>query len=208
MRISDLIVFLGLVFVSFLSIAQKEFYIPIRSIDGKAIVMVDSLSFEPENLFSEFYIDSISKEPYTGFGIRTFGENAMDTLEIVNGLKNGWQKRYFSFKNKEGSYLGELDYFNQAEKIWLSNHFNAVLKWNKSSSFIKYLTTEKVYSFEVVYKSSGKIIIKQRVRDERGVAKKRFKMNSLEELDCFFSHHRLIYKYCKQAGFFGKAEIE
>jgi len=196
---NNVIYFVCIIIFPFLSYGQNEHYIPIRGENNIVLLRVDSLSFDEKHLTSGYYVDSISGQGYTGLAVIFYGEKALDSLELVDGYLDGWKKTY-RFDN-EGQELGYLIYTNQIRKINISSPAgNSKLK--RYSAFSRYYTSQAYYYNEIIYKPSGKILIKQKIITKSESNKKKIRLNSFEELDCFFSHHIPIYKYCKEAGFF------
>lgn len=183
--------------------AQKYSYIPIKADNGRALFQVDSLSFLEKYLTSEYYVDSITHEPYTGNAVVFYGNNAVDSLTLFQGIKNGWQRLYF--KEKMDYILGQVEFYDQLNYAFVSHMSENENKSNhSSSSFARYLSNKKYYFFEVVYKANGKIIVNQSVQENiqsKYLVKTKFKINSLDELESFFSKYKPIYFYCKQADF-------
>jgi hypothetical protein len=86
---------IALVFLLFTGItyAQKH-YTPIRGEKGEILITVDSLSFRDNLMSSEFFIDSLSKVPYTGKATRLYSIHGLDSLDINNGYLNGLSISY------------------------------------------------------------------------------------------------------------------
>ncbi len=190
---------------SFFLFGQKNNYIPIRGLNQEILIRVDSLSFKEKYLSSEYYVDSITQKAYTGKAVVYYGNNALDTLNLTDGVKNGWQKLYFI--KDSGQRLGKVEFYDQSNYAYISHLRNKHSK-SKYSSFVRYLADTAYYFFEVIYKPSGKIIVEQSVQTSTGIAKKKIKISSVEKLDEFLRQHSPVYEYCGQARFFGKPEIE
>lgn len=192
-------------FCSFFSFGQKNYYIPIRGENQEKLIKVDSLSFKEKYLSSEYYIDSITQKPYTGKAVVYYGENARDSLRLTDGVKNGWQKLYFISENQ--FRLGKVEYYDQSNYAYISHLRNRSSK-SKYSSFARYSGDNAYYFFEIIFKSSGKIIVKQSTQISTGTSKEKFKFSNVVELSEFLRQHPTVYDYCKQAGFFGNPELK
>jgi hypothetical protein len=200
-----LLIFVLYSLCSIFSFGQKEYYIPIRGEHKEVLLRVDSLSYKEKSLSSEFYVDSITQIAYTGKAIIYYGKNALDSINLQDGLKSGWQKLYFS---KEEEYrLGKLEFYDQTNYIFISHVINKNHK-SKNSSFIRYLTETNYYFLEVIYKPSGNMIVKQSIQSKTGILKQKFRLKSIEKLDEFLKQHKSVYEHCKKAGFFSKPNLE
>lgn len=187
--------------------AQKEVYIPIESLKGEPLIRIDSLSFDETYLGSEFYLDSVKEEPFTGKALKFYNvsRTSFDSLNLVSGVKHGWQKKYFNEKGQPA--LGWVHFYDQLKRIYLSAPISIEKK--NYSAFARFYIDSAYYYFEIKYRKSGKIIVKQLIslgKDYR--SENKLKFDSLKELEYYFINFEPIYIYCKQAGFFGKAEIE
>jgi|GEM_PF-6064443 len=182
---------------------QKVIYITIRGENEQKLKIIDSLSYKQEYFFSEYYVDSISNVPYTGIAVKKNGLNAIKNITVINGYINGWVKEYILKDSVK--QLHSLLYYNQEEKIFIANPVTNFLK-RKTSYFsfnmdnMRYRFTIKtsqnsIKLFQTVYKADGKYEIK-----------KVFK--HISELETYIKKYEIIYSYCKEAGFFGKPEIE
>lgn len=201
------ILFLTLALLYSSTYAQKDINIPIESLKGKSLIRVDSLSFDQKYLGSEFYIDSISEVPFTGNALQFYNldKTSFDSLHLVNGVKNGWQKKYF---NKEGQpVLGYVDFYDQKKQICISTPISEDKK--NHSAFARFYIDTAYYYFEIKYRKTGKTTVKQLIslgQDYR--SKNKLKFNSLKELEYYFINFKNIYRYCKRAGFFGQTNIK
>lgn len=199
-------VFLLIALFSFVTIrAQESNRIIIKSLDGRVLNTVDSLSFKDNLQSSLYYVDSITQQAYTGKALVYYGDKGYDSLTISDGVGNGWQKLYRLIDDKEVG-LNHLYFYSQNKLLYIS--YPVGLKFKKKSAFGSYHAEKGRYFIEVIYKSSGKIIVKQSIQTSTDKLKQKYKFSTLVELEKFFRTHYQIYPYCKQAGFFGKTEIE
>lgn len=184
--------------------AQEENIIKIKSINGTELKTVDSLSFRDNLKKSPYYIESSNEQRYTGKAIVYYGIKAIDSISIENGYQNGWQKTYF--RDGDSLKLGEVKYLNQNQLMSVSYPINPKLRSN--IAFCNYLSEKGHYFIEVIYKRSGKIVVKELVKGKKSKPKKKYRFSNILELELFFRKHYQIYPYCKQAGFFGQPEIK
>jgi hypothetical protein len=187
--------------------AQKEVVLPIESITGDPLVVSDSLSFEQRYLGSEFYLDSVSKEPYSGKALKYYNKNktSFDSINLLEGVKQGWQKTYFNENGKP--VLGYLGFYDQSNRVHLSASISQ--KREKHSNFARFYLDTAYFYFEIKYRKSGKVIVKQLISlGEDYRSKNRLKFNSLKELEFYFINFEQIYSYCKQAGYFGETKLD
>lgn len=192
------IVLLFLIF-SFTAVkAQDEKVIRIKSIDRIELKVIDSLSFRDNLKKSLYYVESISGKEYSGKAIVYYGVKAIDSINIENGYKNGWQKTYF--KKGDSLKLGQIRYLNQNLLMSISHPVNSTLR--NRIAFCNYLSEKGHYFFEVIYKPSGKIVIKERLITKDNKINKKHRFSNIQDLELFFRSHYHIYSYCKQAGFF------
>jgi hypothetical protein len=185
---------------------QKMDYIPKRGENNEVLIRVDSLSFMMKNNNAEYYVDSITNQPYTGKAGIYYGTSGLDSLNLINGIQNGWLKEYQRKNKNDSLVLNRLRYYDQETLSYVSNYVLHT-EFRKYSSFVKFYKGKALYFYEIVYKPH-KIIIKQSVTTKSGKEKNRIKLKAVKELDSFLSQHEPIYLYCKQAGFFGEPEIE
>lgn len=200
-------VFLLIALFSFVTIrAQESNRIIIKSLDGRILNTVDSLSFKDNLQSSLYYVDSITRQAYTGKAVVYYGDKGYDSLTLSDGVRDGWQKLYRLGKNNKEYKLIDLEFCNQ--KQWLNVSYSVKSELRNKSAFGSYHAEKGRYFIEVIYKSSGKIIVKQSIQTSTDKLKQKYKFSTLVELEKFFRTHYQIYPYCKQAGFFGKTEIE
>lgn len=199
------IIFFFLIF-SFTKVkAQEENVKRIKSINGAELTIVDSLSFRDNLQSSQYYIDNITQEAYTGKAVVYYGDKAYDSLTLSDGVKDGWQKLYSLMGGKEYELI-HLYFYDQKKLFYVS--YPVSLKFKTKSGFVRYHAENGCYFLEIIYMSSGKIIVKQSFQISVDKFKQKFKFSNLIELEKFFRTHYPIYHYCKQAGFFGEPEIE
>jgi hypothetical protein len=178
--------------------AQESGKISTQSINGEELLNVDSLAFKDKLGSSYFYIYSKDNVAYSGKAITFYGDKALDSLNILEGYKNGWQRLYFIQNGNET--LGKLEYFGQNEIIYISNVINS--KFKKKSAFASFRDANDRYFYEIIYKPRNKIIVKESIKSGGNSKKKRYKYSSFSELESFIKRHNQIYPFCKQAGFF------
>lgn len=197
--------FITTVFVcfSFILVGQKTDYYPIRGTKGEALIVIDSLSYKQDYFLSAYYVDSISKIPYTGKAVEFHGINSIDSFEVSNGYLNGWVKSFMFIEKKWA--LFRLAYYNQSENIFVSTHISS--EFEPHSAFIKFEVKHLTYFAEIIYKKK-KIIVKQTITTKERKEIRKIKFNSLLELEEHLKNFEPPFVFCKQAGFFGKAEIE
>lgn len=184
--------------------AQEENVIRIKSINGVELTIVDSLSYRDNLKRSRYYIESSSNQKYTGKAIVYYGTKAIDSIVIENGYENGWQKTYFI---KDGNLeLGKVRYLNQNQLMSVSQIIRSNLR--NHVAFCYYLTEKGHCLIQVIYRNSGKIVLKELVKGENGKSRKKYRFSNLLDLELFFRKYHEIYPYCKKAGFFGEPEIE
>lgn len=189
--------------ISLITSSQGNFrYIPVIGFEGESLLKVDSLSFLDKFLSSEYYVDSITKKSYTGKIKINYKDNAYDFFNVVDGVKDGWQRLYL-VKNEE-LLLYKIEFYDQSNFIYISNMIQS--DKYKTSSFIRFSKNNIRYFFEIKYKKSKKIIVL--FDDDKSRNKLRFK--DVEELEDFFNQYKYedIYPYCKNAGFFGDVKIK
>lgn len=112
---------------------QKKHYIKITGDNNTIVNTVDSLSFKGENTRSQYYIDSITKKPYSGFATINYSGNYLDSLSIMNGYESGISKGY---RIKDKIQLDQLSYADNVKKIYISRKFKTC--WDKGCTKNKY----------------------------------------------------------------------
>lgn len=200
------LLFLLIALFSFVTIrAQESNRIIIKSLDGRVLNTIDSLSFKDNLQSSLYYVDSITQQAYTGKAVVYYGDKRYDSLTIFDGVQHGWQKLYSLMDGKEVELI-HVYFYNQNKLLYVS--YPVSLKFKNKSAFGSYHAEKGRYFIEVIYKSSGKIIVKQSIQTSADKSKQKYKFSNLSELENFFRTHYQIYPYCKLAGFFGITEIQ
>lgn len=97
------------------------------------INIIDSLSFKGENTRSQFYVDSITKKPYSGLALINYNGNYLDSLSIKYGYESGVSKTYYIKGNVQ---LDQISYADNVKKIYVSRKFK--ICWDKVCSKNKY----------------------------------------------------------------------
>jgi len=203
----NLLILFIIAFYALNASAQEKSYLKIRSLQGKVLNTIDSLMFTDDMSNSSFYIiDSLTKEAFTGKAVIYYGVNALDSIDLEKGYQEGWMKTYW-IKNEGNLELSDLHYVSQRKLISVSKIIGSKLR--TTSAFAKYYSKNGWNFLEVIYKHSGKIIVKQSFYSSvTGKSKAKFKYSTNEELEEYFRVHYQIYSYCKESGFFGVNEIQ
>ncbi len=175
---------------------SKERYIGSK---GETILTVDSLSFKDEFLFSRYYIDSVSKQPYSGALLAKYGKYAFDSLMVENGYLNGFQYYYDICGSGSIISIKKKTFYSQKQNASFSRHI-ACGEDGKGSGGIRCFEETGYVSYFLSYRKN-KIKLIGTIRKESKTQKKRLKFKTYEELESFFKEKN-YYKLCKELGFF------
>ena len=169
---------------------------------GEKIVIVDSLSFLHKNLSSEFFVDEATNKPYTGLVMIHYSDKYLDTLSLLNGLKNGWQKSY-SLTNSSPS-LFTIKYYDQHKNFYVSNFLSSNDKLNM---YVKVEDECKSGFYEIV-NHKNKIKLKKALTTVTGKKVFKHKIETVKEFEDFMLEElgEYCYSICKQAFFFESAQ--
>ena len=173
--------------------------IVIKSTEGQTLINIDSLAFKDDLCRSLFYADSASGKAYTGQAVISFGQKAVDSINLTDGYRNGWCKLYIQ-TNEEQLKLHEVEYLNQ--KMLLYTHSTVETKRKKRLATSSHFFNRERFSILVIYKHSNKIIVKEYIYGQNKKTKRTFKFRSLAELESYYKTHSLIYSFCQKSGFF------
>lgn len=113
--------------------SQRKFFIKITGENNSIVNTVDSLSFKGGNRGSQFYVDSLTKKPYSGLAIIDYNGNYLDSLSIKNGYESGISKKYYT---KGKVQLDYIRYADNDKNIYISRTFK--IFWDKGSSKNKF----------------------------------------------------------------------
>lgn len=147
-----------IILVSFLiflnnSFSQKKFYIKYRGENNETINVVDSLSYQEENTRSEYFVDSLTGEAYTGLVTR-INKNYLDSLSIQDGYKSGISKEFFIYGKAQ---LKAIYYYNNERNIYFSRTYkicweNGCSKNKHCSIWITIPEGNNAFSFKLIQK--------------------------------------------------------
>ncbi len=187
----------SIIVLSFFLIFNNLFnaqYIAVKGKNGEILNRVDSLSFERSNLFSEFYVDSLTGSPYSGIA-----EQKLQLYKYVFQLKNGINDgfSYEIMRNNENDTIitsEVIKYYNQKLRIMVTklNFYNL----KKEKATINTETNLMNTICELNYKKE-KIILKKTITYRDGKKEKsKVKFYSIEELKNYFKedNYKKIYK--------------
>ena len=122
-------ILLFFLFLTNFTFCQRKFYIKITGKNNSTLNTVDSLSFKGENTRSQFYVDSLTKKPYSGLAIINYNDNYLDSLSIKNGYESGISKQYYL---KRKVQLNRISYADNIKKIYVLRNFR--ICWEKGCS--------------------------------------------------------------------------
>lgn len=92
----------------------------IHGANGRNLVITDEESLIVQHLFSEHYVDSITGIPYTGLITINYSGNAIDSLNTVNGYKEGICLYYHT---KDSIRKSRFEYYDQEKGILIVRSF-------------------------------------------------------------------------------------
>ena len=166
---------------------------------GETILVVDSLSFKNEFLYSRYYIDSVSRLPYSGGLLTKYGKYSFDSLNIENGYLNGFQCYYDVCGHSSVISIKKKAFYSQKQNASFSRHI-ACSEDGKGSGSIRCFEETGYVSYFLSYRKN-KIKLIGTIRKESKPQKKRLKFKTYEELESFFKG-KSYYELCKELGFF------
>lgn len=114
---------------------------------GENLWIDQDLSFNVKHLYSEYYIDSISKEPYTGILTINYNGNAIDSIKTFQGYKSGISVNY---NIRDTVVLKNFYYFDQSNLTFIARSYPVRIK--------KYTTKNKYNYIWVKFYSDEKYI--------------------------------------------------
>lgn len=196
--------------VSCFSFSQKEksTVVLYRSLGGAKVTTCDSLSFQDRYMNSEFYIDSISGEPFTGIitrYINDFNSDPLDSLQVVNGVLNGLQKMYLTNNDIETKLLS-VKFLDQNAKTRISTNFDRV----KTTHIGFYDFEGHLRRYHVKFKKNKiRVRLKRTLFTSEGIKKERKCMKFKEYSDFREYLKRFhIYDECKEMGILYEEFVE
>jgi hypothetical protein len=179
------VLILGMIQFSLFSLSQNKHIkemndnLDIRGADEKNLIIADNESYKSENHFSEYYIDSINGKAYSGIITIDYNGNYLDSINTLNGLKNGLSKHY---KTKDTIVLDHIDYYDQTESIFISRSFpfasNDYTKKNKFNYLWIRFYSEQVYIRFHCIKKKTCLVLRIYENDK----KKTVKISNIENL--------------------------
>lgn len=123
--------------------------------EKNTIIVIDSLNFKDPLQISRFFVYDYNKLPFSGKMIINYGDYFIDTLEIINGYQNGFQK-LVEIKTNQVISIG---YYNQNDLIIYS-----VFKKNKEANYYCYATNGIDY---YIKKKKQKITLKIKIKQKK-----------------------------------------
>lgn len=148
----NIINILAVIFFSFSSFSQKRNKYDMNTSNitgekGENLWIDQDLSFNVKHLYSEYYIDSISKEPYTGILTINYNGNAIDSINTFQGYKSGISVNY---NIRDTVVLKNFYYFDQSNLTFIARSYPIRIK--------KYTTKNKYNYIWVKFYSDEKYI--------------------------------------------------
>ena len=198
------------VMISCFSFSQKEksTVVLYRSLDGVKVTTCDSLSFQDRYMNSEFYIDSISGEPFTGIITRyidDFNSDPLDSLQVVNGVLNGLQKMYLANNDIETKLLS-VKFLDQNAKTRISTNFDRV----KTTHIGFYDFEGHLRRYHVKFKANKiRVRLKRTLFTSEGIKKERkcMKFKTYSDFREYLKQFH-IYDECKKMGILNEEFVE
>ncbi|MEO0037271.1 MAG: hypothetical protein RIQ59_482 [Bacteroidota bacterium] len=120
-------IFLIIIFISNIIYSQEMYSVN----SEKTIVVIDSLNFKDPLKISRYFVYDYNKSPFSGKMIIKYRDFYIDTLEIINGYQNGFEKLVEQKTNQVISYSN----LNQNELIIYS-----LYKKSKEATYFNYKT--------------------------------------------------------------------
>lgn len=192
--------------ISFFGISQKDkkSVMLYRSLDGVKVSVCDSLSFQNRYLNSQFFIDSLSGEPFTGIVTRHISglkSDPLDSLQILDGVLNGFQKKYLS-NNAIKTELLSVKYFDINAKTFISTTFN-----RSKTTYLKFYDYESHLREYVIKFKKNKIRVRlnRTLFTSEGIKKTRkyMKFKTYSDLKVYLKQFH-IYDTCEKMGVLNK----
>ena len=193
-----------LIFGTFTSlrVLSQHDSIVFKSISNTRLHQLASKMYLKENMSSEYYVETSNGLPYTGVAIAYFKNEPTDTMNLVNGVKHGFQKSYRFHEETSERRLWVIEYIDQINRIKLviQNKYNGV-----RSGYIVHFDEESNNSFWFdYYPKKNKIVLKksERVGAKRRKKKTREKFKSLDEFRNYMKAYPIVYDKCVEMKFF------
>jgi hypothetical protein len=150
---------------------------------GEELFIVDSLSFNPQFMYSEYYADTKTNKPYTGKAILKYGEKGFTLLELKNGYKDGWVIRRF-IPNSIDTITENIHYYEQKEQLSIKRYFSQKSRFNYA--YIGFFNPKKERTtFSIKYKENKIILCSSVFVNNEKLVKKKIKFNTPDELKLY-----------------------
>lgn len=170
-----------------------------KGINGEKLLKVDSLSYKKENLYSGFFVDSITKTPYTGIMIIRYVIDGIpsDSICLKNGLIQGYRKLYKTSYKKNTSVLYGFGYTDQNTKVEI---YLGIKKNQKNNG--KIIATP--YEYFIRFKKEKVKLIKS----QKSKVMTKLTFTNLEDFQIFIqAENENFFEKCKEMGFFGEKTV-
>ena len=172
---------------------QHAYY---SGINGQILLKVDSLSYKKENLYSEFFIDSVTNMPFTGIMTIRYVIDGFpsDSIYLKNGIIECYRKFYKVNYKKHTSKLYGFGYTDQNKKIEM---YIGIKKGQKSKGKIIAVPYEYFIRFK-----KGKVFLIKR-QNSKVITKLTF--TNAEDFQLYIqTENEIFLEKCKDMGFFDK----
>ena len=180
----NIITILAVILFSFGSFSQKRNKYDINTPkitgeNGENLWIDQDLSFKEKHLYSEFYIDSISKEPYTGILTINYNGNSIDSINVIQGYKSGISVNY---NLKDSIVLKNFYYLDQGNLTFIARSYPVRIKKYTTKNkynyiWVRFFSDEKYIQIHAVRKKN---FIEVTVKEDK--EKIKFRIDDIQKI--------------------------
>jgi len=195
---------------------EKDYGYTYLGENGERIIEITAV--DPTTMYSNYYIDSITQEPYTGIVIQKYEsvKEPIDSMCIFKGVLDGYHKDYESVIWNV-KYPKRINFINQNKRFGVYVR-NSLSDSTRAWCYLKLFRNNIYYTYEITYKKR-RIKLERVRRDDNleklKLEKDRFKFKTLNELEEHFKSEREkgiisdeILEKCRRLGFFSYDPIK